>query len=468
MSYIILNGISSQSLEGFLIQSLPPISKPAMRTQVEEIDGKDGDIATNLGYSAYDKEFSIGLYGNFDIDEIIGFFNSEGTVVFSNENDKIYQYRIVEQIDFERLIRFRTAQVKMRVQPFKFSLAETPLTFYPTTATDEGENIRLRPTTEGEKLRSFSLYGNSQQNEPTPANPTDIANVTGNMNVRFSHSLYTDKTVNLDVELCKIGNYQDAIYNDNGWVKYTAVSHFEVDTSEITIQEMRNITYAKFPIPQNALCYGNYKPIPCLCTHAQYADASPEGWNSVNGIDKIFCQGSQDEFWIGFAAGTSLSTIQTALTNCTIYYVLLDKLNVPLQSTTLKNQLDALLNVSLYDVYTDIRVTNAPVSPILQATAVNQIYMVRNIGNIYSRPKLTLRGTGTIYVQANGKLIFTVEMDGEITIDGAKMEAYSGDTLKNRNVRGSYDNFMLNVGKNRIEFSGNLTDVEIANYSRWL
>ena len=53
-NYIILNNKDSRDITGLLIQELPPISKPKMRTSVEEIDGRDGDITTKLGYEAYD------------------------------------------------------------------------------------------------------------------------------------------------------------------------------------------------------------------------------------------------------------------------------------------------------------------------------------------------------------------------------------------------------------------------------
>lgn len=124
ISYIELNGEKSTSVNGLLIQSLPPISKPKVRTSKEEIDGRDGDIVTTLGYAAYDKEVDIGLHGDFDVDDAIAFFDSEGEVVFGNERDKYYRYQILEQIDFERLIRFRTAKVKMHVQPFKYDAVD--------------------------------------------------------------------------------------------------------------------------------------------------------------------------------------------------------------------------------------------------------------------------------------------------------------------------------------------------------
>ena len=136
MNYIILNDKKSTELKGLMICSLPPISKPAKRVIIEEIDGVDGDIITEVGYKAYDKEIQIGLTHGYDIDEIIEYFNTEGVVTFSNEIDKYYAYKIVEQIDFEKLIRFKTATVKFHVQPFKFSNKEVDRVF---EITDEKE-----------------------------------------------------------------------------------------------------------------------------------------------------------------------------------------------------------------------------------------------------------------------------------------------------------------------------------------
>lgn len=127
--YIILNGVSSKTINGLLIQNLPPITKPEMRTSIEEIDGRDGDIITDLGYSAYDKSFEIGITDKSIVNQVIGFLNSEGTVTFSNEPTMVYRYKIVKQIDFERLLRFKTASVTMHVQPFKKCLTEKELTF---------------------------------------------------------------------------------------------------------------------------------------------------------------------------------------------------------------------------------------------------------------------------------------------------------------------------------------------------
>lgn len=143
--YIIINGKSSKEVNGLIIQSLPPISKPAIRTEIEEIDGRDGDIVTTLGYAAYDRAILIGLKGDFDIDEVIEFFNSSGQVTFSNELDKYYNFSIYEQIDFDKLIRFRTATVTLHVQPFKYSIDEPPITWTNTNGTTIA-NISVRNT----------------------------------------------------------------------------------------------------------------------------------------------------------------------------------------------------------------------------------------------------------------------------------------------------------------------------------
>ena len=136
-NYIILNNQNSNEITGLLIQSLPPISQPKIRTNIEEIDGRDGDIITKLGYSAYNKKITIGLYGNYDVDDVIAYFtnNQSGKVTFSNEPDKYYNYEILDEIDFERLIKFKTATVTMHIQPFKYSNVENVKTFTITSQT---------------------------------------------------------------------------------------------------------------------------------------------------------------------------------------------------------------------------------------------------------------------------------------------------------------------------------------------
>lgn len=234
MNYLVLNGKNSRYIQGLLISELPPVSKPQMRTQVDTVDGRDGDIITDLGYQAYDREVSIGLVRNYDINDVTDYFNSEGIAIFSNEPYLYYKYKITREIDYERLIRFRKAKVVFHVQPFKYSVSETPLTY-------------------------------------------------------------------------NIGENQTSI--------------------------------------------------------------------------KVF-----------------------------------------------------------------------------------------NSGNYKSKPKFTIYGTGSIVLSVNGAAILTINManEGSITIDTEALEAYKGNTLKNRLVSGNYDNFSLIKGANIISWTGDVTKIEIDNYSRWV
>lgn len=168
--YVVINGVSSKSVNGLLIQSLPPISKPKQRTKIEEIDGRDGDIVTTLGYSAYDKPIKIGLYGEYNVDDVIDFFNTEGAIVFSNEPDKYYNFALYEAIDFEKLIRFKTATVKIHVQPFKYSESETIRNYSYAEGTTSANisvrndgNIYSKPTLSITGKGAISVYlGNTQ------------------------------------------------------------------------------------------------------------------------------------------------------------------------------------------------------------------------------------------------------------------------------------------------------------------
>ena len=161
-NYVIINNTNSLTKAGLAIKELPPISKPAMRTLTEDINGRDGDLITKLGYAAYDKTFEIGLFGAFDINEIISFFNQEGKITFSNEPDKFYNFQTLNQIDYNSLIKFKTASVTIHCQPFKYELGETAqtLTAGDNTVQNKG-NIYSKPiiTIEGSDEISVSLNG---------------------------------------------------------------------------------------------------------------------------------------------------------------------------------------------------------------------------------------------------------------------------------------------------------------------
>ena len=169
MNSIEFKGVSSTTIDGLLICELPPISKPPMRVRETMVDGRHGSIFEDLGYSSYDKSVSIGLHGAFDIDKVIKFFSGEGDIVFSNEPNKLYHGKVIGRIDYNRLLRFRKANVTFRVQPFKHKNREAYVEA--PTASVMGTSLVLTENANA-NLKSFRIFGKSTQNgTPTPTAP---------------------------------------------------------------------------------------------------------------------------------------------------------------------------------------------------------------------------------------------------------------------------------------------------------
>lgn len=218
-NYIIWKDINSNTIDGLLISELPSITKPQMRYKETQIDGVDGSIIEELGYESYNKQLKIGLHGNFDIDEIVEYFSGQGQVIFSNEPDRYYNASILKQIDYERLLRFRTATVEFKVQPYKYSAVQGVLTVNATSLSEyDITNIGntespLKLTLKGSGKIEMSLNGISMFTYDFPTDDTEVvidaekqdAYLNGvlknrNMNGRF---IVLDKGVNT---LTWIGN----------------------------------------------------------------------------------------------------------------------------------------------------------------------------------------------------------------------------------------------------------------------
>ena len=357
MNYCILNGIKSTLIKGLLIQSLPPITKPMMRTSVEEIDGRDGDIVSKLGYSAYDKEMSIGLFGDYDIDQVIKYFNSEGTVIFSNEPDKFYNYEIIDQIDFERLIRFKTATVTFHVQPFKYSAVDDLLTY------------------EENKL-FFNKFNSSYRG------------------------------IDCDVEET---------------IKLSGLSEQTVEFSiPIRVIEAKAEVYSL------------------------YATASGTGAEHIQ-LRLIHDTPSYSNTFGGSALNLEEGTTSKSATSARTTY------NYVWVSIESGYNVDVEISVRFVSFY-------------------EKAFTAFNRGNVISRPKMTIYGSGNLTISINSGLVFRIALGTEeyITIDGADMNAYKDDVLKNRLVTGDYSYLTLKSGINVISWTGNISKIEMENVSRYI
>lgn len=358
MNYIILNGVKSTTVKGLLIQELPPISKPQMRTSIETIDGRDGDIVTKLGYAAYDKQITIGLYGDYDVDDVIRYFDSEGDVIFSNELDKYYHYQIIQQIDYERLIRFRTAKVKMHVQPFKYDAVDRELIV-------------------SNQLFDFASWNSAKNAVTITATSGTIAmNGTANDNTEFYLPI-------------------DPITLDAG--TYTLTAKVNGTAEGVAIRLISGS-------PSTANTFGgNYLSL--KNNSAVTLTADDTGAKTYNYL----------WFYVPYQTVTNFTLTVTLTSN----------------------------NFSSLKLY--------------------------NRGNVEAKPKITIYGSGTVELSLNGTAILSINIDDSyITIDSAEMNAYHDGTLKNRQVTGDYANLILKTGENILSWNGNVSEINIDDFSRWI
>lgn len=376
-NFIILNGIDSRTIPGLIISTLPPITKPQMRSSVETIDGRDGDLITKLGFSAYDKEIEIGLANNYDVDQVISYFNSEGQAVFSNELDKYYNYTILEQIDFEKLLRFKKAKVKFHVQPFKYSNIEKAINF------DNSEQVLT------DNLLTINYPNNS--------------------NAGIDYTLVDEKTFILN-GTATFGHQIPLETGNQTW---------EVGQYEISFKLLDGSYNQIGNGPFGFLFY--------------LADSVQELSSNFNSSGSVVINISEEitaspYLWIGFS-----------------------------------EQAFAEFNNAKFEIN---------VKRVETTYAVNTI-KVRNYGNYFSKPIITLSGSGIINLSLNNYQMFSIDfgdMANTITLDIENMNAYNPNTqeLMNRQVQGNYDNFQLRVGLNNITWGGDLSNIQVSNYSRWL
>ena len=150
MNEFIFNGKSSKDY-GLIVNTLPPIVKPPIRTEKIEIDGRNGDIINNLGYMAYDKEITVTrIDSNININDIIKWLNCSkiSALILSNEPSLYYKAQIIEQIDFTRLENFEPVKIKFYVQPFKYQYNEANVIYKASEEIVANGNINLSNTTD--------------------------------------------------------------------------------------------------------------------------------------------------------------------------------------------------------------------------------------------------------------------------------------------------------------------------------
>ena len=438
MNTIIWKGVPSTTIDGLLISELPSISKPPMRVKETTIDGKDGSIIEELGYASYDKPITIGLRGSYDIDRVIKYFTGEGELIFSNEPEKVYTAKVISQIDYNRLVRFRTAVVTFRVQPYKHKYNEAYKETQTATAT--GTNILLKDS------------GRTPMRIETEAEEV----VVHGKNLFNAHNLKKEANTSLD-----ISNDGYEITVVGGSAKEYAASRYDLPLSmrgKSYVVKCDEVTYTESP-----------------SATVQVAFVSPTNSKHFGISNTIKLSGftiPEDATSVFVGVWTNNTATKLAKDNV----VTVKGLQIvpseyktdtwcPFDGLQTLEVVDGVAEATGYDSVTVIsNADNAEMT-----VAYTKRYEVFNQGLESSKPKMVLHGTGTVGISVNGIHIFDYtfpEGETEVVIDSEKEDAYLGEVLKNRNMNGEFP--VLLAGTNIIEWSGDVESIEILPRSRWL
>ena len=436
MNTIDFKGISSASIDGLLICELPPISKPPMRIMETTVDGRHGSIIDELGYSSYDKTAIIGLHGNFDINKVIKYFSGEGDIVFSNEPDKVYRGRIVNQIDYTRLLRFRQASVTFRVQPFKHKNHEAMVEAQ--TATASGTNIVLKdsgatPMRISTDAETILVHGINLVNANAFALGTntsiDISEggycITAKGKVAYSNSKHELPLSLRGKSYCLRCDAMTSAQNVDVIAQVNIIAPSGNLYSGLNLQER----FEKIDIPSDA-------------TKIEFV-ISPNNTN------------------VPIAQDNTLTIKGLRL----VPYELANYLWHEWEGVQTIPVVDGVAEATGYEPCTII----SNVNNLEMSVDYFKAFEVFNEGLEPSRPKLILKGSGTVELKVNGMAVFTYtfpEGENEVVIDSDIEEAYLGAELKNRNMLGDFPELVPKT--NKIEWSGALESIEILPRSRWL
>jgi hypothetical protein len=176
------------------------------------------------------------------------------------------------------------------------------------------------------------------------------------------------------LEYCKMEDYHDYIYNQNGdWYLHKEIGKTNINTSTITLRsDYSNIEYAIIPKASDYVGYDKYGNYKVICTHALFSN-NPSNWNSVGNFGKMYSGAQKNLWWLGFEKGTGLDNIKAKLSNSIVYYPLTNPIEIQITDTNLIQQLDNLKNAKSYDDVTHITQTNDDLSFNLEVSALAKI-----------------------------------------------------------------------------------------------
>ena len=206
---------------------------------------------------------------------------------------------------------------------------------------------------------------------PNPDYPQDVHVVSGNNEITIANSDNSESQtypINLGtIELCKIGDYQDYIYKDNGkWYKHSEIGKVVLDGSETWTYSTSNVVFYSDVIRELAMPRTIY-----YCNRFFRVDITTTYANMKNGETK-YDSANVCRLITKMTNYTTSNDFKNWLSNnnTSVYYVLATPTNTEITDQTLITQLDNFEKAKSYNNQTNISQENNDLPFIISATAL--------------------------------------------------------------------------------------------------
>lgn len=140
MSSISFKGVTDTA-NNVITESIEWFKKPQVRSSTTFTDGKDGSTVTEHGYVPLIITAVIGLKSTASVDAVIAWLSGSGVLTFSEDPGKYRNARILNEINYEKLVRYKKAKVEFYISdPYRYVLSEATVTktSFPATYTNAG------------------------------------------------------------------------------------------------------------------------------------------------------------------------------------------------------------------------------------------------------------------------------------------------------------------------------------------
>lgn len=287
------------------------------------------------------------------------------------EQDHDYTSRFYYPKDYSKCLIYNSRE------PQTITQSGTTLTF----------NDLLSPT-----LQDLQIKGNTlQDGTPTPNNPIPIETVTGEQVIQVTNNnITTTYQLSLgSIELCKIGNYQDNIYKQNGnWYIHKVIDKIVLNGTEANVSISNSGTpnwfYCFKNLNQNTPGEGNgYVLSNYYRANTVYNPNTNEGICVTKTSKEIRIRYGQEDTLSNF-----LNWVSTH--NINVYYVMATPIITQITDTILINQLENI-SITKGNSYVTTENNTLPFDINMEVydsgTELLFAGMVKNSGNISLNPR---------------------------------------------------------------------------------